>query len=481
MRVVLAFAVNTLFYLIIGLMVAKFLGPEEYGRFALALALGIVVQTAFFDWLKLAATRFYSARSRHASPELRATLDTAFSVLTIAVTAAAIGLLLSGIDFKLSNALVGLALAAAIANGLFDYHTAMVRARFMDHEYARLVIVKNLAAFLLTGGGAFVFGSAKMALMGACLALVGSVFSVRIALHDPQSPPALASSMAARGAFAYAFPIIAANVLYQLVPFFNRSLIAGQYGFAESGQFSLAFDIGVRIVAAIGSTLDVLLFQIAVLADENHGAAQARAQIARNFAIVFAIVAPACAGLWLTLPSIEQIIVPQQFRGPFAHYLGLLVPGLFCYAMLFYGVNPMFQIVRRTGPLVVTAVVAALADLTLVLALPRAPGAGLIVMAQGGMFILAFVLLAGIAMASRAQWPPWRGFAATMAGVAVMFAALLPLRQWPPGLLVLALQIIGGIGIYGAFVAVFDIAGLRSALRGRWQSRVAPATGKRVS
>ena len=78
MKVLLAFLVNALFNFAIGLIVARFLGPEEYGRFALALALTVVVQTAVFDWIRLAAIRFYSERSRADTPEVRATLDVSF-------------------------------------------------------------------------------------------------------------------------------------------------------------------------------------------------------------------------------------------------------------------------------------------------------------------------------------------------------------------------------------------------------------------
>ena len=55
MRVVFAFFVNTLFNFAIGLLVAKFLGPEQFGQFALALAVGMVIQTAAFDWIRLTA------------------------------------------------------------------------------------------------------------------------------------------------------------------------------------------------------------------------------------------------------------------------------------------------------------------------------------------------------------------------------------------------------------------------------------------
>ena len=117
-------------------------------------------------------------------------------------------------------------------------------------------------------------------------------------------------------------------------------------------------DIEVVVVApgdqhaAIGSALDVLLFQIAVRADDTHGRLEAKAQLARNMAVVLAIVAPACAGLWLTLPSVEQIIVPSEFRGPVAHYLGLIVPGLVGFALINYAINPIFQIAKRTAPLI---------------------------------------------------------------------------------------------------------------------------------
>ncbi len=44
MRVVFTFLVNTIFNLIVGLIVARFLGPEEYGSFALAIAVMIFGQ-----------------------------------------------------------------------------------------------------------------------------------------------------------------------------------------------------------------------------------------------------------------------------------------------------------------------------------------------------------------------------------------------------------------------------------------------------
>ena len=154
MKVVFAFFVNTLLNFAIGLLVAKFLGPDQFGRFALAIAIGIVIQTAAFDWIRLTAVRFYSERSRNARPELRATLDTTFAIFACGLVALAFVAVFAGMTFSLPQSLVGLAVATAITNGFFDYNTALVRARFNDTLYMRLIIAKNIMALVLTVGGA---------------------------------------------------------------------------------------------------------------------------------------------------------------------------------------------------------------------------------------------------------------------------------------------------------------------------------------
>ena len=309
MTVFLAFFCNILFNFAVGLLVAKFLGPEEYGRFALAHATAIAVQTAFFDWIRLGATRFYSERIRLEDPTLRATLDFGFAIIAIGIVAGACLLLLSGVSFALSNSLILLALGVAIVNGLFDYYTALVRARFHDRLFARLVLVKNVLTFALMGGGAFWFGSAKMTLIGGIISLGGSVFTARAALIDPTSDPKQARASVAESLMRYGLPIVAANLLYLSIPLANRSILAALYGFSETGQFSLAYDFGSKAIQAVGSALDIVLFQIAVATHETRGPKEARQQIGRNMTIVFAMVLPACTGLWLTLaldPAVDR-------------------------------------------------------------------------------------------------------------------------------------------------------------------------------
>ena len=462
MRVLAAFLANTLFNFVIGLLVAKYLGPDQFGRFALALGVGILIQTTAVEWIRLTAIRFYSERTRIEEPALRATLDVTFAIISVVVAALAIGFVLSGIKTVLSDSLIGLAVAASIANGLFDYHTALIRARFLDRTYARLVISKNILALVLTVGGAFFFNSAIVALTGACLSMAGALLFARESLSDKNAKPSLASLDRTIEYARYSVPIVMANILYLAIVLANRSLVTRDFGFAETGQFSLSFDIGTRLMAAVGSGLDVLLFQIAVRAAETHGAERARQQIADNMSIVFAMLAPTAAGLWLTLPSLEQLVVPVEYRGPFGHYLQLLLPGMFCFGMMNYAINPIFQIRKTTRPLIACSLVACIVDGLLIMLLPVTADATHYAIAQTGAFAAAMCVLLLFATATKPRWPKARDIMLTIAGTGAMAGAVLPLRALEPGVVTVILQAGVGLAVYAAAVAIFDIAGLRS-------------------
>jgi len=467
MTVFLVSFCNILFNFAIGLLVAKFLGPEEYGRFALAYATAIFVQTGFFDWIRLGATRFYSERIRYEEPALRATLDFGFAIITAGLAVGICLLLFTGIRFTLSYGLIALALSVAVANGLFDYHTALVRACFDDRLFARLALVKNGVAFTLMGGGAFLFGSAKMTLIGTIISLGGSVVTARAALRDPASKPYLARLPIARSLMAYSLPIVGANLLYLAIPLANRSILAILDGFSETGQFSLAYDFGTKAVQAIGSALDIVLFQIAVATHELHGSVQARQQIARNMTIVIAMVLPACTGLWLTLPSIEELVVPEAFRGPFDVLLPLMMTGLFCMAMIQFAINPIFLIQKKTLPLIAAALVACATDPILLLVLHQDDGASSLAIAQTGAMLAALIVLIGFASLTWQQWPRPRDLAVAVFANALMGAIVLPMRSQEPGLATLYEQIATGVIIYAVVVLGLDVAGLRGIVLAR--------------
>jgi O-antigen/teichoic acid export membrane protein len=171
------------------------------------------------------------------------------------------------------------------------------------------------------------------------------------------------------------------------------------------------------------------------------------------------------------LPSFEFLLVPQAFRGPFAHYFTLLLPGLFCYAMIHWAVNPIFQIAKRTGALIAVALIASLANGLLLLILPPSSDASTYAVAQSGALGIGLAALLLFAAQLQPVWPRTRDLALTTLATLAMAATVAPLRSMTPGVAALVLQIGAGILVYAALAMLFDLSGLRSMVSrriGRW-------------
>jgi len=467
MLVVATFLVNSAFNLALGLLVARHLGPQGFGQYAVAAALAIALNTLFLDWIRLAATRFYSEAARRDDPSVRGTLDALFVASSLGVALTGGVALLLGLDFGLSLALAACAPAMGIVTGLYDYHTALLRARFDERGYSLVVLVKNVLSLALMVGGAWWFGSAEAVAAGFILSIAATLAVGRRRLLDPGVELLKPDLKAASRYVAYGAPVIAATLIYYLIPLWNRTAIAGSLGFAASGQYSLAYDLAMRLVQTVGSALDILLFQIALRTERASGAEAARAQLSINMGLILAAVSAAALGFWLVLPSLEATLVPPAFRGAFGTIATALLPGLACFALVQAAITPVFQLKRRTWP----AVLAALAALALNAALaaglaPDAPAAAY-ANVQTLAYAAAFIVAAGLALALAPTLPRGRDLLATAAAAAAMTAAVWPLRAMEPGWTILAASIPAGAAAFAAASILFDLGGCRSRLRRR--------------
>lgn len=476
MAVIAAYVVNAVLNLALGLLLAQILGPADFGRFALGIAGSVVLTTLFFEWLRLSATRFYSERVRGEEPWIRAVLDRAYATTALCLIAAAL-LCLAGRPLAGPPAtLAAAAVATAVGIGLFDYQTTLARARFIGHLYLKLILVKSGFALVFTVATAWATGDATAVIAAAGVSQFLAAVLIHRGLTDPRHRPEPEHGRAWLRTFvAYGLPLIAANVVYQLMPFANRSAIAAVGGFSESGYFSLASDIGTRIFGTLGAALDVLLFQLAVRAEEEGGRAEGEAQVARNVAVVAALILPSAAGFWAVLPAVEAIAVPDAFRGHFGAYLLPMLPGLVAFAAMNYALNPIFQIRRRTLPVIAAALLGAAVNLVALLALATPMGPIGIAVAQTLGFLAAFGFLAVRALTGAGRLHlPWRDLAAAMIATLAMLAVVWPLRGLPPWL-ALAACIGAGVTVYGGFVWLLDIAGLRAAVLERVRPRLPAA------
>jgi O-antigen/teichoic acid export membrane protein len=311
-------------------------------------------------------------------------------------------------------------------------------------------------------------------LAASAFAAFAALICIRSQMKDPGTWRMAGRSSLLRAFARYAVPLVAASAIYQLLPVVNRMLLADRAGFAQAGYFSLASEIGMRLFQNLGSALDLVLFQLAVRADELHGREHAENQITRNMGMVTALLWPSAVGFWLVLPSFEAVFVPASFKGQFAPAMEVLIPALAGFALIQYALNPIFQLRARTAPVVAASAVALVVDLAIVLARPEWATPQDFARAQLGGLGAALIVLAAMARSSGARLP-WRDILSAGTAASGMGLVLWPLRTLEPSATTLALQVVAGALAYAAFSLALDVAGARShlarAARRVWLSR----------
>lgn len=462
MTFVAVFLINAALSFALSLLVALLVGPDLFGRYAVALSISVVINTVVFEWLRLSTTRFYSERTRAEQPEIGLTLDVAYAASSAAVVLAGGVAIVSGADLGLPPGLLAAAAAVGLSVGIFDYRTAQARALFLDRRYAALLLTRGLLAFALASAAAWLWTDPAAILAGSAAAAAVTLAAVR-GRRDGSPPGRFDRALFSRFA-RYAVPLVAASALYQLLPLLNRTILASRAGFSEAGYFSLASEIAVRLLQNLGNALDLMLFQVAVRAEERGGAAAGHAQAARNLALVIAVIVPGAVGLCVVWPSFEALFVPPSFRGQVAGAMMLAVPAFAAYALIQYGFNPIFQIRRRTGAVIAAALVAVAVNAAVLFAFDVPANAGGVAAVQLAGFAAGLMTIAALSARSSAALP-WGDVAATIGAAAVMAAALWPWREALHPALGLPLQALVGVAIYGAFAIVLDIAGTRAFLR----------------
>lgn len=460
------FGFNALANFALGLGVAYYLGAQEFGVYALAVAGGMVLQTLIFEWLRLAANRFYGEKQGAENPNISATLNFGTGVAAIILSIVALAIHFNGGAFGLTATVAALAPLVAIAGGLFDFRSAMARASFDARRYAIMVIVKNVLALGLMLGGAIWYCRSDIVLLGLCIsALSGVLVTARFTREAGRVDAKLLRQFA-----AYSGPMIFSTLVFHLNMFMTRSVVAMHYGLAETGRFSLALDIGMKLVATVGSALDIYLFQLAVRAEAEQGREAANRQLSMNFYIVVSLLMPLCVGFYMILPSFQMLFIGASYQAAYASYTLHLLPGLFAFGLVFYAINPLFQIARKTWPVLIAAVANIGVAAGMLFLLPGDSGRHGADATTAG-FVAAAALMALLAWRIAPVRLPWGDLAKVAAATLAMALAMHPLRTLPPGIATLAISVAAGGAVFVAMCLAMNVSGLRVRL---W-SRLRPA------
>ncbi len=443
----------------------RLLGPDEFGRYALAFSVVTLAHVAVFSWLEAAMARFWAAEAPgpglagHFASLYRA----AFGLSVVFVVLAALALWLWPGDalfrIALAAGLAGVPARCLVKLGQERYRAAgdVARAAWLDMGTTVGGLVIGVG-FALTGAGAAapLLGVGLAPLLALPFVLPGELREARGGRLEPARVRAYA---------LYGYPIAASLALTVVLASTDRFLLAAFMDEAAVGAYHAGYSIANR-------TLDVMFLWLGsagqpalVMALERGGAERLKAAAREQLSTFLLLGLPAAAGVALVARPLADILIGEELRAAAASVTPWIALSALLYGLTAYYFGQAFTLGRRTQRLLAAMAVPAAANVILNLML--IPRFGLMGAAWATAASFAIGLAATLIMGRRVLALPVAWDALLRCGAATALMALV-VSLMPPlgGLAELALDAATGAAVYAAAALVFNAAGVRDlALR----------------
>ena len=430
-------------------VLTRLLPPDSYGRYGVALVIMSFGASLGFEWLGLAYLRLAPS----AGPGATGTFDRLFLML-LAVAAVIGGVVLATVP-PADRVIVAAGLLLMASYAWFEFRTRFHVAGIAPGAYFRMNLARAVLVMLSAIAAAWsTHDPACTALATAAATLVAASRTGAREAQGGGFDRALALA-----AIRFGLPLAASLMLNSAMGSLTRGLVGAFGGIEALGLFTAAFVLVQNTLVVLSSGLSSAGFSLTVNALEAGHVEAARRQLAANFTLLLAILAPAALGMALTADALAAVLVGPGFRATVAQLTPWLAAAAFLTGLRSHYLDHAFHLGRRMRGQVGVTAVAAIVTLGLdALLIPRLGpvGAGI------ALTVGAAVAAIHAAIAGRAAFViplPAGPAIRTALGCAVLAACVLSVPG--SGAAALAGKVLAGVVGYGAAALALDIAGLR--------------------
>ncbi|AHG91039.1 polysaccharide biosynthesis protein [Gemmatirosa kalamazoonensis] len=451
---------------------ARLVTPDQYGRYALVVAVAALVNSLGFYWLRLGLLRMNAVHGED-PVRWRSSVLLGF-VGAVVPSAVAVGIVLARNGMVVGPWLVVAGVAMLVAQGWFELNLEFATASAHPVTYGMMSLAK--AALLISGGvlltrlglgaeGLVIALAASFVLPGAWAALrQWSGVSVR-----------RADRHIVRELLVFGLPFTLTFAFEYIVSTSDRLFLGAYHGASTVGVYAVSYDLAQQSLGMLMIVVNLAAYPITVRAFERGGMHGARGQLERHCTLLAALAMPAAMGLALCAPALTTTLLATAYRETGREILPWIAFAALVLGLKSYYFDIAFQLSRKTRLQVAAVACGAVVNLAL----------NLLWIPTRGVLGAAYSTLAGYLVGLTVSWwlgrrecrlpVPWSQLGRIVLATAAMAAAILPLRSID-GVVGLLLQAAVGTAVYGAALVALDVMGVRARVR----AMVLGATGQKV-
>ena len=337
---------NGLFAIATLVVFTRLMSREEYGVYALGMAIASLASTILFQWINIAVGRFYPMHLNDRG-KVMAVAARGFGVATLAAALLFIGALPFYEVFGMEPVLVGILFLITVALGLYTLVLQVANAEGEPVRYCLLSWAKSGAA-LLAG---FVFIFYGFTQQGALLGfLVGLVFAVLAFCPKPWMTMKLCTVDAHLSAemFRYGLPLTLNFIAILIVDVADRFMIGHLLGAAQVAPYAVAYDLVQISVGPVMNVLFLAAFPLIVKVFEGEGYEATRLHLQTLGNRLVGLGLPVAVGFGVLANDISEIMFDNAYHQSAGVVMPWLAAAIFVGAFKSYFLDVVFQLRHST-------------------------------------------------------------------------------------------------------------------------------------
>jgi O-antigen/teichoic acid export membrane protein len=316
------------------ILIARYLGPKEYGVYSLVLSLVLVAAGFAHLGQNLALQKFlpeYSVKDPARGGAILA--DTIILVAASLLIVFCLFFLKSGWiassiyhDASLRHTF-RFAAVIVLSMSLFDLASSVAAGLQDFRSYGRAMVVRSVTFVGLGWLGVWLWGllgALAGQLAASLLGLAFLAFAVRRLAHQrfPGSIRAVFSRSVLAEIFSFGFPALLASLVVAPAYWCANTFLARSSGFEEVGLFGVAFTLA-QLILVIPNNLFLPAISFMSEAQARLGPEGFSELVSTNLRIVWAVTLPLCLGCALASGLIVRIFFGSRYSGASALVLWL--------------------------------------------------------------------------------------------------------------------------------------------------------------
>jgi len=441
----------------------RLLAPEQYGYYAMAIAVVGLINVVVWQWLRLGLLRFLASYDARQEVFL-STLAAAFLSLVI-VSACMFGLALIVWPGEIWLGFSALALLLLWMQAWYELNLELARSRLSPQLYGGLASSKAVVSIAVGTWLAYSGYGAKGVLAGLmagfalpALWMTWRVWRVvRVHMVDLQILTELAR---------YGLPLTATFALGFVVNTSDRLLIGWLMNPESTGLYAAGYDLAAQTLGMLMSIINLAIYPIAVRALEREGESAARNQLQASATLMLIVASPVVL-VWVMLAqNVSAVVLDAAYVDTAARLMPIIALATLVSGLQYFYFDMAFQFGKRTSQQIWVMLTAAMVNVALnFLWIPRF---GLEGAAYATLVAYCAGLLCSWSLGRKVFVLPWPGQAPKIIlAVAAMAMVIWPMAEWR-GALALLVQGVAGVTAYLTVLILFDVGGIQRKLTVRW-------------